>query len=227
MRPEITSCLRRLPFFTGLGEEELQAVGDMMITRRYKKQMIIFMEGEPGEGLYIVISGKVKLFKLLDDGREKTLHFMQPGDIFAEVLLFDGGPYPATAQAMEDAEVGLIRHHDMEVLLRRNPDITLKILRVMSKRLRQAQLHVRDLAYMDVYARLGETLWHLTKEHGKDTERGYLIDIPLSQQELANLVGASRETVARILSEWKRAGEIDVSRQRITVRNPERLRRWV
>ncbi|KKM12293.1 cAMP-binding protein [Clostridiales bacterium PH28_bin88] len=227
MQNELIGYLRQVPVFQGLTEDELLEMARIVIVRRYKKNMIIFVEGEPGDGLYLVKKGKVKLSKLLEDGREKILHFLQDGDIFAEVLLFDRGPFPATAEAMEDAEIGIIRQADIEDFLRRNPGITLKILKVMSRRLRQAQLHVRDLAYMDVYARLAVTLWQLAEDHGRDTEHGRLIDIPLSQQELANLVGASRETVARIISEWKRAGVLQISRQRITVVKPEKLRRWV
>lgn len=219
--------LRRIPFFSGLSATDLEQVQQLVLVRKYRRNMIIFVEGEPGEGLFFVKSGRVKVYKLVEDGREKTLHFLNPGDVFAEVLLFDGGPYPATAETIEDAEIGLIKRADIEKLLLQNPSLTLKLLKIMSKRLRQAQLHVRDLALRDAYGCVASMLLKLAKDYGVETGEGVRIDMQLTQQELANLVGVSRETVARILGEFRKSGCIALKRQQITVVDPDKLSSWL
>ncbi|MHB1419467.1 MAG: Crp/Fnr family transcriptional regulator [Bacillota bacterium] len=218
--------LKRISIFNDLVPEEVEKVASIVLTRRYKKGMIIFMEGEPGDGLYFVKTGRVKVSKLLEDGREKTLHYLQEGDIFAEVLLFDPGVFPATAEAVEDAVVGIVRNQDIDNLLQNNPQITLKILRYMARRLRQAQQHVRDLAFKDTYGRLAVTLLRLAQEYGKDGADGTIINITLSQQELANLIGSSRETVARILGDFRKEGSLRMEKQVITILDEKKLLQW-
>jgi len=219
--------LKRIPIFSSLSEEELKLVDKIAKVRKYRKNMIIFVEGEYGDELYFVKSGKVKISKLLEDGSEKILHFLKEGDIFAEVLLFGGGEYPATAEVIEDAEIGIIENKPLEELLRKNGEITLKILKVMAERLRRAQYHIRDLALRDAYGRLASALISLIEEHGNETENGTSITIQLSQQQLANIIGSSRETVARILSTWKKEGIIKMDRQAIKVIDLEALERWL
>ncbi|GAW93011.1 Crp/Fnr family transcriptional regulator [Calderihabitans maritimus] len=219
--------LRRIPIFADLSEDELRKLNEIIFLRRYRKKMFIFMEGEPGDGLYFVKSGQVKISKILEDGREKILRFLKEGDIFAEVLLFDPGPFPATAEAVEDSEIGIIRNEDMEEFLLKNPEIMLKILRVMSKRLRQAQMQVRDLAFKDTYGRLAGMLLKLAEEYGEKSEEGTTIKLSLSQQELANLIGSSRETVARILGDFRKRGAIVIKRQKITILDEEELQSWL
>ncbi|MDN5361170.1 MAG: family transcriptional regulator, cyclic receptor protein [Moorella sp. (in: firmicutes)] len=218
--------LRQVPVFAGLNPEELQHIASLALRRRYRKNMYIFMEGEPGDAIYFVTRGAIKLFQVLEDGREKILHFVREGEIFAEVLLFEGGLYPATAQTLEDTEVGIIRNADMEELLSRHGEMAVKIIKVMSRRLRQAQNHIRDLALKGAYGRLASSLLQLARQYGKPREDGVTIDLNLSQQELASLIGTSRETVARILSDFKRLGTVEVERQRITIIEPEKLHEW-
>lgn len=226
MRKETWKYLKQIPVFADLEEEDLKKIASLALTRRYPKNAYIFFEGEPGSGFYFVKSGAIKLFQVLEDGREKILHFVREGEIFAEVVLFDGGPYPATAQALEDTEVGYIRNEDMEALLRKHGEIAVKIIKVMSRRLRQAQIHIRDLALKGAYGRLASTLLNLAEEYGEKKGEGVTIVLSLSQQEIANLIGTSRETVARILSELRRLGAIKVEKQRITIVQPELLKDW-
>ncbi|GEA16700.1 MAG: family transcriptional regulator, cyclic receptor protein [Moorella sp. (in: firmicutes)] len=218
--------LRQVPVFADLSPEELQHIASLALLRRYRKNMYIFMEGEPGDAIYFVKKGAIKLFQVLEDGREKILHFVREGEIFAEVLLFEGGPYPATAETLEDTEVGIIRNADMERLLSQHGEIAVKIIKVMSRRLRRAQEHIRDLALKGAYGRLASTLLQLARDYGTPREDGVTIDLNLSQQELASLIGTSRETVARILSDFKRLGAVGVERQRITILSPQKLAGW-
>lgn len=209
--------LRKIPVFANLSEEDLGLIDTLVTIKKYPKDSFVFFEGEYGNGLYFVKSGKVKVSKMLEDGSEKTLHFLKEGDIFAEVLIFSGGEFPATAQCIEDSEIGIIANEDLEGLLKERGDITFKIIEVMSERLRAAQYHIRDLALRDAEGRLASFLLALAKDYGEKTEQGQCININLSHQQLANMVGASRETVARILSAWKKQRLIKVEKQVISI----------
>ncbi|WP_227766894.1 Crp/Fnr family transcriptional regulator [Zhaonella formicivorans] len=220
-------ALKRIPIFSDLSEEHLEELNKVILVRRYKKGMLVFVEGEPGDALYFVRKGVIKLSKTMEDGREQILHFVKDGDIFAEVLLFDGGPFPATAEVMEEAEVGIIRNKDIDNYLRQHPDIALQILKIMSKRLRRAQAQIRDLALNNTYGRLVNTLLKLANEYGEKTPEGTKINLVLGQQDLANMIGSSRETVARFISDLKKSKVIAVHRQYITILNEDKLKQWV
>jgi len=221
------ALLKKIFVFNSLTEEELAQIAAIARFRSYKKNTVIFHEGDPGEGLFFVQKGKIKLSKMSADGKEKILHFCQAGDVFAEVLLFDAGEYPATAETLEDSEIGLIRHRDMEELLRNNGEITLKILKVMAKRLREAQYHIRDLAFNDAYSRLASALLNLAKEYGRRVNDSDHIGISLNQQDLAGVIGTSRETVARIMGEWRREGIISINNKEIVIHDREKLKDWL
>lgn len=224
---EYSEYLAKIPIFQDLSAEELDQIGQLARVRNYKKNMIVFMEGEPGEALYFVISGKVKISKTTADGREQILHILQHGDVFAEVVLIDGGPYPATSEVIESGQVGMLLNDDVENLIRSNPEIALKLLRLMSKRLRMAQRQVRDLALKDTYGRLAAMLLMLGKEHGEETTEGIKIDLPLSRQELANLIGTTRETVTRILGDFKKYKCLNLDKQVIIIIDQEKLKTWL
>ncbi|KNZ68610.1 CarD family transcriptional regulator [Thermincola ferriacetica] len=223
----VREIIGNTPIFAGLEENELQQIEDIVVIRNYKKNMIIFMEGEPGEALFFIISGKVKVYKLAEDGREQILHILKEGDVFAEVVFIDKGNYPATAQVLEDSQIGLIRNDDFERLVRENPDIALSLLRVMTYRLRQAQIQIRDIALRDTYGRVASMLLMLAKEHGLTCAEGIKIDLSLSRQELANLIGTTRETVTRVLSDFNKSNIIRLDRQVITILDEKKLRSWM
>jgi len=224
---DYSEYLAKISLFRDLPEEDLQVISGLARVRNYKKNMIIFMEGEPGEALYFIISGKVKIFKMTEDGREQILHILQDGDVFAEVVLIDRGPYPATAEIIEAGQIGMLMNDDLENLLRKNADISLKLLKIMSKRLRLAQIQVRDLALKDTYGRLASMLLMLAKDHGEETGCGIKIDLPLSRQELANLIGTTRETVTRILGDFKKFKCIELDKQAIIIINEAKLKTWL
>ncbi|PKM81568.1 MAG: Crp/Fnr family transcriptional regulator [Firmicutes bacterium HGW-Firmicutes-14] len=219
--------LEKIPLFRDLPREDIQAVSRLARVRKYKKNMIIFMEGEPGDAVYFVISGKVKIYMMTEDGKEQILHILQHGDLFAEVALIDRGPYPATAEMIEDGQIGMLMNDDVEEFLLTNPELSLKLLRLMSKRLRLAQIQVRDLALKDTYGRLAGMLLMLAKDHGEETSCGVKIDLPLGRQELANLIGTTRETVTRVLGDFKKYKCIELDRQAIIITDEAKLKTWL
>ncbi|MDA8234908.1 MAG: Crp/Fnr family transcriptional regulator [Clostridia bacterium] len=223
----ILSSLKTIPLFIDLKEEELSKIAGLVKIRNYKKNMIIFMEGEPGDGLHFVKSGRVKIAKSSEDGREQILHFLQEGDIFAEVVLFDGGPYPATAEVLEDAQIGIIRNQDLDKLIKENSDIALRLLKVMAKKLRLAQMAIKELALRDTFGRVVGILLKLVREYGEPGPEGTVIRLPLSRQELANYVGTTRETVTRILGDLKKSKVITIDKQTICVIDEAKLKSWL
>ena len=215
--------LQKVPLFHGLSEDQLLEISRLLFERSYNKGRIIFMEGEPGEAVYILKAGFIKLTKRLEDGREHILHFVNPGEVFAEVVLFGGGNYPATAEVQEASVVGVLRNQDIERLLSSHPNMAVEMLRIMSKRLRTAQEKIMNLALHDTSRRLAFTLLKMAEDHGVTHPRGTLINFSLTNQEFANLTGTSRETVNRMLNSFKRAGAINIERQQIILTNKNKL----
>lgn len=221
------SLLKKIPILSELSEDQLNRLSQVIIERQYRKNQIIFGEGDPGEALFLLRTGKVKLTKATADGREQILAFRSPGEIFAEVVLFDCGPYPATAEVVEDAKIGVIRNQDLERIVLAHVDIAISLIKIMSKRLRNAQSALKDIALKDVYGRLASTLLKLAGDHGLESACGTKICLNLTHQDLANMIGTSRESVNRVISEWRREGVVEALRGEITLLKIEKLKIWL
>ncbi|SFR00321.1 Crp/Fnr family transcriptional regulator [Desulfoscipio geothermicus] len=220
--------LKKIPLFAFLTDEQLAEVDKVILERAYQKGRIIFMEGEPGEAVFFVKSGRIKVTKQTSDGREHILHFINPGEIFAEVIMFDDdGTYPATAEVVEDCTVGLIRNADMERIINQKPGIALGMLRIMARRLRISQQQLIELALLDTTRRAASMLLFLAGEQGTKTKEGIVIDISLTNQDLAQLIGTSRETANRILNDFKRQKAIAVHKGQVTILDKYKLKSWI
>ncbi len=219
--------LKKLPIFQGIPEQELQSIAEIMIERTYRRNMLLFLEGEKGEAIYFLMEGKVKIYKTSEDGREHILDIAAAGDLFAEVVLFQDISYPATAEVIEEGRIAFIRNTDLEQLLAQKPTLAIGIIRILTRRLIAAQSQVKSLALMDTHGRTAEMLIKLASEHGKKTDMGIELDLGLSRQELANLVGTTRETVTRILTSFKKAKLLDMDRSSLRIKDLEALRDWI
>lgn len=216
--------LKQVPLFGDLPTEVLKRIDAVVLERTYKKGESIFLEGEPGEGLHFVRTGRVKIVKTAEDGREHIIKFLKTGEIFAEVLLFNHLPYPAASIAVEDSRIGLIRNEDLEKLILENNALALLLIRSLSQRLLYAQQKIKELALQDVPARTAELLLRLSREQGKRDAAGKpLLELPESRQELAGLMGTSRETLSRTLSDFKRRKWISMEGNRIVLLQEEQL----
>lgn len=216
--------LKQVPLFGDLPTEVLQRIDAVVLERTYKKGESIFLEGEPGEGLHFVRTGRVKIVKTAEDGREHIIKFLKTGEIFAEVLLFNHLPYPAASVAVEDSRIGLIRNEDLEKLILENNALALLLIRSLSQRLLYAQQKIKELALQDVPARTAELLLRLSREQGKRDAAGKpLLELPESRQELAGLMGTSRETLSRTLSDFKKRKWISMDGNRIVLLQEEQL----
>lgn len=218
--------LRRTPIFAALSDSELGELAALAVERRLRRNTVVFHENDPASAFYMVKSGKVKIYKVSRDGREQVLAILGDGQIFGDVPTFDGGPYPATAATMEDSQIYLIQRDDLLEVVRRHPEIAIQIIAVLGQRLRQALELVRDLSFKQVPHRLAGLLLKLAEQYGEEKDGGVLINISLSRQELADIVGTSRETVTRELKKMERSGLVGIERRQITILDREELVSW-
>jgi len=218
--------LRQISIFSELEGEFLEKIYQISRVRKYKKGRIIFMEGEPGEAFFYIKSGLVKISKLSRDGREHILHVLNEGHVFAEVTLFSNTEYPATAEVLEDAEIGIIKNEDLEKVIKENPDLSLQMIKYLNKRLVEAHMKIRNLALYDTYERTAQALVKLAEDYGKKSSKGVNLDINISRQELANIVGTTRETVIRALTAFKKERLIGIEKNTITIIDLESLKEW-
>lgn len=210
MTPEKARFLQRVPLFEGLEDEYLNMLADLLLERRFPKGEVIFFEGDRGDALYMIRSGTVKVYRVAEDGREKTLALFGDGEFFGEMALFDEEPRSAIAQTLGETTVYTMHRPEFLRILSANPPIALQIIRELSSRLRQTNAQVMDVVFRDVRARISRTLADLADRHGVLTEDGVRIDLKLTHQELANVVGTARETVSRMLAELQDAACITV-----------------
>ncbi|WP_029688904.1 Crp/Fnr family transcriptional regulator [Thermoanaerobacter sp. A7A] len=216
--------LKKVPYFNELEDKSLEEIHKISTINFFKKGSIIFMEGEKGEAIYFVKSGKVKISKTSSIGKEYIIKIMEKGDVFAESILFVGGEYPATAEAIEDSEVIMLKNKDIENLILKNTEIALSIIKLMAKRLKNVAVIIENLALRDSIGRTASVLLTFAKERGINTKEGILLDLNLNRQDLANIVGTSRENVTRILSQMDKEGIIHLDRQKIIIRDIEKLK---
>lgn len=215
--------LRGVPLFEGLDEAHLEALAQVTVSRRLPKGVTVFFEGEQGDSLYIVRSGCVKIYRVAEDGREKTLALLSNGEFFGEMALLDEEPRSAVAETLDSTTLYILHRNDFRRLLAENASMSLQILRVMTRRLRQTNAQVTDLVFKDVRSRVGRVLLDLAKRHGVPIEAGSKVALKLTHQELANLVGTARETVSRILAEFQDAHYITFEGRYVVVVDREGL----
>jgi len=220
------SVVKEIPFFSLLTEAELKLIDDIAINKRFKKGEYIFFEGEAGEKFYIIKDGQVKLTKMIKNGDEQILNIFSDHDIIAEIVAFDKGNYPASAITMTDTDVIVFDQSELENLILKYPSIGLKLLREMSNRLRRAQQNVRDLALKDSSARVAGLLIFLAEKYGKKKKDKVILDISLTQQELASMIGSSRETVSRVLGQFETEDLIKTSRKKIIIYKKDKIKAY-
>ncbi len=219
------SDLSKVPYFSHLNEEELNIINKITRIKKYKKDEIIFFEGEKGDYIYIIKKGKVKMLKMNQNGDEQILNIFKKDDILAEVILFDKENYPATAIALSEVELFTINSRELSKIFMDHPQITVKVMKVMSSRLRRAQQNIRDFGLKDSKSRLASLLYHLAERHGDKKENEISISLFLTQKELANMIGTTRETVSRTLKSIEKQNIISTSRQKIVVNSIEKLKK--
>jgi CRP-like cAMP-binding protein len=225
--PQIVEALRRVPLFASLTAQQLEELGRMARRQRFGRDEVIFYQGDPGDSFYVLLSGQVKVSVSSPEGQEAILVMLEAGESFGELALLDEQPRSATIEATGATEVLVMRKDEFHRIIHQYPDIALHLLRVMTKRLRDTDQLVQDAAFLDVAERLAKKLLQLLDSHGRRSERGLELDIHLTQQDLAAMIGATRESVNKQLGAFRDRGILAVDRQRITILKPDQLRERV
>jgi len=214
--------LQGSPLFRGLPQPVLERIAGLAVQRSYRNGEIIFSQGDPGDALYAVVTGKIRISAGAADGREIFLNIMEPGDTFGEIALLDGGTRTASATATAASELVSIRREHFLGLLEREPRVALELLHLCGERLRWTSGLVEDAALLHASARLAKRLLSLGQLHGERTGNGMLLRI--SQEDLASFLGVSRQVVNQYLQGWKDRGWVELGRGIITVRDEVAIR---
>ena len=218
-------ALMQAPLFSALDAEAAAALRASMVERRVPRGSVIFSEGEAGDRMYVVQDGKVKLGQTSTDGRESLLAVLGPGEVFGELSLFDPGPRTATATAVTDVVVIGLGHDNLRPWLAGRPEVAESLLQALAQRLRRTNEALADLVFSDVPGRVAKQLLELADKFGQPSADGVVVHHDLTQEELAQLVGASRETVNKALADFAQRGWIEVDQREVTLLDMERLAR--
>ena len=224
----LLALLKKIPLFAELHDEALTELARRCVSRSFGPGHVLFAAGDECRGLYIVESGRVRIYRADQSGREQVLHIEGPGRPVAELPLFDGGPYPASAVTIEESRLVFLPRDDFEYLYRHHPDIAQAIIRALGRRLRHLVQLAETLAFRDVAARLAMLLVGYAERGGTQTTEGIEIELDRTQEEIAHEIGTARESVSRAMKQLRRKGLIKpAGRNRLLLPDLARLRSLV
>jgi len=216
----IVNQIGGIPLFSGLPEKQLDELAKIVVTQRHKKGKNLFSEGSKAAGFYVIVSGKVKIYKLSLEGKEQILHIFGPGDFFGEVPVFAGGNYPASAETLDHTELMFFPRDAFMDLVRKEPSLAVNMLAVLSLRLRQFTHLIEDLSLKEVPGRLAAYLLYLSdQENGSPS-----VSLDITKGQLAGLLGTIPETFSRILGKLSQMEIIRVEGRKIDLLDPEALK---
>ena len=222
-RIDLAQVLAKAPLLADLSPSELQQLAARTVRKLFASGELLFSEGEPCNGLHIIARGQIRIFKTSVNGREQVLALNGPGDTVAELPVFDGGPYPASASATEDAEIAFISRRDFHACCLEHPEVALKVLAQVGSRLRRLVGIIEELSFTTIRQRLIAALVKLAQSEGRQTDRGIEFQLPSTHQELASQLGTVRELISRNLMRLQAEGLLDVDARRIVVRDMKGL----
>ncbi|MDQ2844333.1 MAG: Crp/Fnr family transcriptional regulator [Acidobacteriota bacterium] len=222
-RIELAEVLGKTALLSSLTQPELQTLAARTVRRLFSSGQLLFSEGDPCNGLHIIASGKVRIFKTSVNGREQVLAVNVPGESVAELPVFDGGPFPASGVAIEDSEIAFISRRDFQAYCMEHPEVALKVLVVVGSRLRRLVGIIEELSFTTIRQRLIAALVKLAQSDGTKTERGIEFLLPASHQELASQLGTVRELISRNLMRLHAEGLLDVDARQIVVKDLQGL----
>ena len=227
-RPHVgpKTVLRHNYLFRNLSDSTLEGIAALATKRTYYKGSVIFSQGDDGDALFGVASGRVRISASASGGREVFLNIMEPGDAFGEIAVMDGLPRTANAVALDDSALIVIQRSDFLTFLEKEPQLAIHLLKLMCERLRWTSELVEESAFMDGPARLAKRLLILASLHGRAARVGHL-ELRISQAELARFLGISRQIVNQHLADWRRHGWIELGRTQIVIRNTDALRAMI
>jgi CRP-like cAMP-binding protein len=215
--------IRKAPLFSALDDAAAHELRQSMVALKLNKGQVLFKEGQDGDRLFVVVHGKIKLGTTSADGRENLLSILGPGEMFGELSLFDPEPRTSTATAVTDAKLVSLAHEAVIGLVTTNPQTSLELLRRLAQRLRKSNEILADLVFADVPGRVAKAIMDLGERFGVQKEDGLHVNHDLTQEELAQLVGASRETVNKALADFAARGWVKLEPRAVLVTDVERI----
>ena len=209
--------LTKVPIFDNISPKQLEPLGEKMRPRRYHRGEVIFHQDDPGDRMHIIVQGRVRISLGSDDGREKDVALLQPGECFGEMAILDGSNRSAKATAVEEIETLVLMREDFIEFIGEYPEVAAHTTAVLANRLRNANQMMGDLAFLDVPTRVAKQLIELANKQLEGAAPNGEIEITIGQDELARLVGSSRETVSRALTSYRRMGLLTTFHRRISI----------
>ncbi len=207
--------LKIVPFFTGLNRNEAEQIEELITVKQFSRGEIVLFEEDTPNYMYIVVSGKVRVVNLSEQGKEQILAIHKRGDYFGEMSLFDGKTSPATVISMEASRIGLLSRHDFERLVMKNEKVLRQFICMLCMRLRESWLMLKIMSFADAEQRVRAVLKYIGQLYGVPDQRGVLVALKLTHRDIANFAAVSRETVSRLLSKFTRDGEIEILENKI------------
>jgi len=221
---ETIALLRKCDVLSESSPEALQRLVAGLSVGSYRPRQVIYLPGDRAQGVHFLIGGRIKISKVTRDGKELTLAYRNEGDFFGEPCLLDGGPREEMAEAMDASTTIEVPRETLDDLLKADGGAAYKFARALIVRRKDLETRVEQLIFKDVGAKLAELLLSLGQEHGVSDQRGLVVGLKITHQEMANLIGSTRETVSLTLSQFKRKGLIQTEGRRVILSDPEGLR---
>jgi CRP-like cAMP-binding protein len=216
--------LKKIPLLADVGAETIQRLVKTLELREIRRRQVVYLPGDPGDAVYFVNGGRLKVSKVTRDGKELTLAYRVPGEIFGELCLIEGGPREEMSEAMENSLISVVERPLFEQILLKEGLIGSRLVKVVAQRRREVENKIEQLIFKDVNAKLAELLLRLGEEYGIDDARGTLVSLKITHQEMANLIGSTRETVSLTLSQFKRRGFIHTEGRKVILADRDGLR---
>lgn len=220
-------ALTTVPFFANLNQSETNFLLSRMVLRHFNAHQIIFHLGDPAGLLYIITKGKVKISQSTIDGQESTLIILGEGDFFGELALLDDSPRSATAETIENTEALTLHRQEFIEFIDHNPEFARHVMRTLARRIRQLNDQISDIFFLDLPARLARNLLNLANKHGRITDEGTVIDLALTQTDLAEMTGATRVSINKALGRFRRENWVEIDGRQVTLTDPEALQRLI
>jgi CRP/FNR family transcriptional regulator, cyclic AMP receptor protein len=215
--------LKRIRLFSNLAEPDMERLDRVTKMEEVRRKQPIYLPGDAADTVYLLKAGRVKISRLTDEGKELTLAILEPGEVFGELEALEGTPRDTVAEALEDISVCVMSRKDFEEVLRKNPDLTIRLTKLIGFKLKKIELRIEDLVFKDVPVRLARLLGDLAAEFGKSVDGGTALGVKMTHQEMANLIGSTRETVSATLGDFKRRGLILLDKRSMIIRDPKGL----
>lgn len=216
--------LKNVNLFHGMSDDQMRMVEERTVMREIRRKEVLYLPGDAGDRIYVLKRGVVKISTLTEDGREIILALLRPGEVFGEEAVLEDAPRDHMAEAHDDALLCVITRQDFMAVMRAHPEMAFKVTKLVGFRLKTLRNRVEGLLFKGAPARLAQTLLDLARDHGVKDAQGILVPLKLSQQDLANLIGVTRESVNLALADFRSRGLVELEGRSLRVLQPDQLK---